>query len=72
MLASVEEGNTNPLAGQPGFTGTDGNVPGGSWGTSIVNLKKLGAGKGDRIRIRFDSAGTAVAASTAGTSTTSR
>ncbi len=27
-------GNTNPLAGQAGFTGTDGGELAGSWGTS--------------------------------------
>ncbi|GAA2144198.1 hypothetical protein GCM10009844_17470 [Nocardioides koreensis] len=53
-LATAEEGNTNPLAGEPGFTGTDGGEVFGSWGKSIVDLKKAGAGKGDRIKIRFD------------------
>ncbi len=47
-------GNTSPLAGEPGFTGTDGNVPGGSWGQSIINLKKVGAGKGDKVRVKFE------------------
>jgi Zn-dependent metalloprotease len=47
-------GNTNPLAGQDGFTGTDGGENNGSWGTSIVDLKKAGAKAGQKIRIRFD------------------
>nr|WP_227463777.1 M4 family metallopeptidase [Nocardioides lijunqiniae] len=46
--------NTSPLRGQPGFTGTDGGENYGSWGTSIVNLKKAGLKAGQRVRIRFD------------------
>lgn len=53
-LISADEGNTNPLAGQPGFTGTNGGVINGSWGTSIVNLTKAGVKAGDKVRIRFD------------------
>ena len=33
---------TNPLGGQPGFTGTDGGEPSGSWGTTIVDLPSSG------------------------------
>ena len=32
--------NTNPMAGEEGFTGTDGGRIGGSWGTSQVDLAK--------------------------------
>ncbi|WP_134741562.1 M4 family metallopeptidase [Nocardioides sp. 503] len=46
--------NTSPLKGQPGFTGTDGGENHGSWGTSIVDLKKTGAKPGQPVRIRFD------------------
>ena len=53
-LASEAEGNTNPLAGQPGFTGSNGGVAAGSWGSSIVDLAKAGVKKGDKVRIRFD------------------
>ncbi len=54
QLATAAEGNTNPMAGQPGFTGTDGGEVSGSWGTSQVDLSALGIGGGDRLRIRFD------------------
>ncbi|WP_308194153.1 M4 family metallopeptidase [Nocardioides sp. SR21] len=54
QLASTAEGNTNPLAGQPGFTGTDGGLPTGSWGTSIIDLKKAGAKPGQKVKIRFE------------------
>lgn len=47
-------GNTSPLAGEEGFTGTDGGENHGSWGTSIVDLKKAGAKAGQTIRVRFD------------------
>ena len=65
-------GPTNPLAPQAAFTGTDGGEVFGSWGTSQVDLTKVGVKPGDRIQIRFDFGRTAVPASTAGTSTTSR
>ncbi|GAA4381635.1 hypothetical protein GCM10023146_43390 [Nocardioides caricicola] len=53
-LTSEAEGNTNPLAGKTGFTGTDGGLPTGSWGTSIIDLKKAGAKPGQKIKIRFE------------------
>jgi Zn-dependent metalloprotease/ribosomal protein L27 len=54
-LATAEEDNTNPMQGEPAFTGTDGNVPGGSWGTSVVDLAKIpGATPGKQLRFRFD------------------
>ena len=46
--------NTNPLAGQDGFTGTDGGEIGGSWGTSQVDLTKVGVEPGDTVTFRFD------------------
>jgi Zn-dependent metalloprotease len=46
--------NTNPLAAQPAFTGTDGGQVTGSWGQSFVNLSLLGVKPGDTIRLRFD------------------
>lgn len=52
-LQSAGAGNTNPLAGQDGFTGTDGGVPSGSWGQSQIDLAGLAA-PGDSIRLRFD------------------
>ena len=43
------------MAGEPGFTGTDGGEPTGSWGTSIVDLSQIeGAAPGDDLVFRFD------------------
>jgi len=53
-LATEEAGNTNPLAGQDGFTGTDGGEVTGSWGQSQVDLTMIGARSGDSIELRFD------------------
>ena len=52
-LNTVGAGNTNPMAGQPAFTGTDGGSVGGSWGQSQVNLAGL-AGPGDSVVFRID------------------
>ena len=46
--------DTNPLGGEPGFSGTDGGEPTGTWGTTIVNLANLGVVAGDQVRIRLD------------------
>jgi len=46
-------GNTNPLAGEEGFTGTDGGSNSGSWGDTIADLSSF-AGNGDTIQIRYD------------------
>jgi len=55
QLATAEEENTNPMAGEPAFTGTNGNEPGGSWGTSIIDLGQVpGAAPGAQVRFRFD------------------
>jgi Zn-dependent metalloprotease len=54
FLVSAANGNTNPLAGQPAWTGTNpGTVKGGSWGRTHVNLGNF-AGPGDTIRLRWD------------------
>ncbi len=54
FLVSAADGNTNPLAGQPAWTGTNrGTVNGGSWGRTHVNLGNF-AGPGDTIRLRWD------------------
>ena len=53
-LATGEEGNSNPLAGQTAFTGTDGGEPTGSWGTSVISIDRLGAQAGDDVQFRFD------------------
>jgi Zn-dependent metalloprotease len=51
--AILASGNTNPLAGEPAFTGTDGGRLGGSWGRSVVDLSAL-ADAGDTVTLRFD------------------
>ncbi len=47
-------GNTNPLAGQPAFTGTNGGEVSGSWGQSQVDLGAAGAVPGDSVSLRYD------------------
>lgn len=42
------QNNSNPLSGQPAFTGI-----GGTWGTSVVDLSGF-AGPNDRVQFRFD------------------
>jgi Zn-dependent metalloprotease len=53
-LQTAAAGNTNPLAGQPAYSGTDGGSLFGSWGQSQVNLAALGVKPGDNIRLRYD------------------
>ena len=52
-LATAAQGNTNPMAGEPAFSGSDGGSVSGSWGRSIVNLGAYAKSK-DKIRLRFD------------------
>jgi hypothetical protein len=52
-LATAAQGNTNPIAGEPAFSGTDGGSVDGSWGRSIVNLAPYAKPK-DKVRLRFD------------------
>ena len=52
-LFTAGDGNTNPLAGEPAFTGADGGSVSGSWGRSHVNLISY-ARPGDSVRLRFD------------------
>ncbi len=52
-LVTAAAGNTNPLAGLPAFSGTDGGQVTGSWGQSQVNLVRAGAHPGDTIRLRY-------------------
>lgn len=49
----IESGNTNPLAGQRAFTGTDAGSLSGSWGQSQIDLGSM-VSAGDRIVVRFD------------------
>ena len=53
-IATAAQGNTNPLAGEDGFTGTDGGEVFGSWGESQVDLTMLGVRSGDAIQLKFD------------------
>ena len=52
-LVTVSGGNTNPMAGQSAFTGTDGGSVDGTWGRSHVNLAPY-AKPGDTVRLRFE------------------
>lgn len=52
-LATAAQGNTNPMAGEPAFSGADGGAVAGSWGRSIVNLAPYAKSK-DKVRLRFD------------------
>ena len=51
-LETAANGNTNPLAGQAAFLGTDGGLVTGSWGQSQVDVSTY-AGPGDDVRLRF-------------------
>ena len=53
-LNTAAQGNTNPLQGQPGYTGTDGGEVFSTWGQSQVDLTLAGVKPGDSIVLRFD------------------
>jgi trimeric autotransporter adhesin len=53
-LVTSGGGNTNPLAGEPAFTGTDGGQVTGSWAQSQIDLTRVGVKPGDTIQLRFD------------------
>lgn len=48
-MNTADQGNTNPLQGQPGFSGI-----GTLWATSLVNLSALVPASGATIQLRFD------------------
>ena len=52
-LATAAQGNDNPMAGQPAFSGSDGGSVSGSWGRSIVNVGAY-AVAGDKVKLRFE------------------
>ncbi|MBN2002891.1 MAG: carboxypeptidase regulatory-like domain-containing protein [Anaerolineae bacterium] len=52
-LATDEDGNTNPMAGEPAFHGSDEGDNHTRWGQSQVDLAGLAA-PGDTIRLRFE------------------
>jgi Zn-dependent metalloprotease len=52
-LNTAPQGNTNPMAGEPAFTGSDGGSVEGSWGRSHVNLAPYAA-PGQSFQLRWD------------------
>lgn len=53
-LFTAGQGNTNPLAGQRAWTGSDGGSVGGSWGQTQLNLLAAGVQPGNTIQLRYD------------------
>lgn len=53
LLVSENGGNTNPLAGEPAFTGSNPGTVLGSWGTSMVDLTAYAA-PGDKVKLAFN------------------
>jgi Zn-dependent metalloprotease len=52
-LSTAASGNTNPMAGEPAFTGADGGSVLGSWGRSIINLAPYAVAN-DKVKLRFE------------------
>src|SRR3546814_8389375 len=52
-METADAGNTSPLAGEEGFSGTDGGELHGSWGTSRIDLSKIGVKAGDSVQVAF-------------------
>ena len=48
--------NTNPMAGQAGWTGSDQGEATGSWGTTVVDISKLAGApkKGAKVKFRWE------------------
>lgn len=46
--------NTNPLAGEPAWTGSDQGEATGSWSRTVVDLAKLDAAAGDTLVFRWE------------------
>ena len=53
-LLPASAGNTNPMAGEPAFTGTDGGKLTTKWGTSVIDLGRLNVKSGDKMQLRLD------------------
>ncbi|HZA49400.1 MAG TPA: M4 family metallopeptidase, partial [Myxococcaceae bacterium] len=54
LLLTADENNSNPMAGEQAFSGTDnGKAAGGSWAYSLVNLARFARG-GDTVQLRWD------------------
>lgn len=47
-------GNTNPIAGEAAWSGSDEGETSSNWGTSIVDLAALGVTAGDTVQLRFE------------------
>jgi Bacterial Ig-like domain (group 3) len=46
--------NSNPMAGERAFSGSDGGKVTTKWGTSVVDLAAAGVHAGDVVQLRFD------------------
>lgn len=53
-LETAAAGNTNPMAGQAAWTGTNPGGATGSWGTSVIDLGAVGVEPGSTVQVRFD------------------
>jgi Zn-dependent metalloprotease len=53
-LLTAAAGNTNPMAGERAFTGSDGGEVTTAWGQTIVDLGAAGVKPDDTIRVRFN------------------
>jgi Zn-dependent metalloprotease len=53
VVTLLSSGNTNPMAGQVAFNGSDGGSLSADWGTSIIDLSQLGVVNGDSIQVTF-------------------
>jgi Zn-dependent metalloprotease len=47
-------GNDNPMAGEPAFTGSDGGSTSGSWGRSNIDLSGLGVTANSTVQFRWE------------------
>ena len=53
VVEGEEKQNTNPLAGEPAFTGVDQGELSSTWGQSLIDLGVFASG-GDSLQIRFN------------------
>lgn len=53
-LATTSGGNTNPMAGQAAWSGSDQGTSTGSWGTTLVDIALLGGESGDTVTFRWE------------------
>jgi Zn-dependent metalloprotease len=54
FLIYAVAGSSNPLQGEPAFTGVDEGSTMGSWGQSQIDLTLLGLTAGDHIKLRWE------------------